>query len=140
MSVHHSRFRIDTRGENHIIDITADVMAAVGKSGIRDGIVLVFVAGSTAAITTLEFEPGLLDDLPEALERIAPAAGEYRHHLRWHDGNGHSHVKAALLGPGITVPLSAGELVLGTWQQIVFIEMDVRRRGREVHVQIVGEK
>lgn len=140
MPAHRGEFSVNTKGENHMIDITAQVAAAILRSGLKDGIALIFVAGSTAAITTLEFEPGLVEDLPDALERIAPASGEYQHHLRWQDGNGHSHVRAALLGPGLTVPVAAGKMVLGTWQQVVLMELDVRPRERTVHVHIVGEK
>jgi secondary thiamine-phosphate synthase enzyme len=136
----HGKFSIDTKGENHIVDITGQVAEAIAGSGIWEGMALVFVAGSTAAITTLEFEPGLLEDLPAALERIAPAQGEYQHHLGWRDGNGHSHVRAALLGPGLTVPVNVGKPLLGTWQQIVLVELDVRPRERTVHVQVMGEK
>jgi len=139
MAVHCSDFSIHTKGENHIIDITPEVAKAVSGSDIIDGLACVFVPGSTGAITTLEFEPGLLEDLPAALELIAPKGREYQHHLRWQDGNGHSHVRATILGPSLTVPFRAGRLLLGTWQQIVFIELDVKPRKRQIHVQIVGE-
>lgn len=138
MPVYSSDIELRTRGENHILDITADVAKAVAESGFTDGLACVFVPGSTGAITTLEFEPGLLEDLPSALEIMAPKDKEYKHHLRWRDGNGRSHVKAAILGPGVTVPFRAGKLLLGTWQQIVFIELDVRPRDRKIHVQIIG--
>lgn len=130
---------IRTKGENHILDISSDVAGVVTASGMSDGLVCVFVPGSTGAITTLEFEPGLLEDLPSALELIAPKGKEFKHHVRWQDGNGRSHVKAAILGPGITVPFRAGKMLLGTWQQIVFIELDVRPRERQIHIQIIGE-
>ncbi|MDO9537898.1 MAG: secondary thiamine-phosphate synthase enzyme YjbQ [Thermoplasmata archaeon] len=139
MTVHGADFEIRTRGENHILDITGEVTKAISSSKLQDGIASVFVAGSTGAITTLEFEPGLLEDIPAAMERLAPRDGEYQHHLRWQDGNGHSHVRAAILGPGITVPFRNGKMLLGTWQQIVFLEMDVKPRTRQIHVQIVGE-
>ncbi len=139
MPVHSSDISFRTGGENDIVDITGDVAKAVLDSGLSDGLACVFVQGSTGAITTLEFEPGLIGDLPRALERIAPADGEYQHNLRWQDGNGHSHVRAAILGPGITVPFRNGKMLLGTWQQIVFIELDVRPRERQIHVQIIGD-
>jgi len=139
MAVRCSDFSIRTKGENHIIDITPDVAKVVSASGFIDGLACVFVPGSTGAITTLEFEPGLIEDLPAALELIAPKGREYQHHLRWQDGNGHSHVRAAILGPSLTVPFREGRLLLGTWQQIVFIELDIRPRERLVHVQLVGE-
>jgi len=101
----------------------------------------VFVVGSTAAVTTMEFEPGLVDDFPEMMERVAPKSGvEYEHQRRWRDGNGHSHVKASLVGPSLSIPFSQGELVLGEWQQVVLVEFDVRPRTRRVVVQVVGEE
>ena len=139
MAVHTGYIEIRTKGENHILDITKDVAEEVAGSGIMDGIVCVFVSGSTGAITTLEYEPGLLKDMPEALERMMPKDIVYDHHLRWQDGNGHSHVRAAMMGPSLSVPVTSGNLALGTWQQIVFIEMDVKPRHREIMIQIVGE-
>ena len=112
---------------------------ALAQSGVRAGIVTVFVVGSTAAITTIEFEPGAVHDLNAVFEELAPRAGEYRHHLRWNDDNGSSHVRAALLGPSITVPFVEGELSLGTWQQIALFEFDTRPRRRQLIVQIIGE-
>jgi secondary thiamine-phosphate synthase enzyme len=97
------------------------------------------VAGSTAAVTTIEFEPGLVQDFPQMMERVAPKSGEYEHQRRWHDGNGHSHVKASLLGPSLSIPLVEGELVLGEWQQVVLVEFDVRPRTRRVVLQVMGE-
>jgi len=133
------RADLRTRGEGEIIDITSEVEAAVSSTELRNGTVTVFVQGSTGAITTMEYEPGLLRDLPDALERVAPHDAAYRHEERWHDGNGHSHVRASLLGPGITIPFVEGKLTLGTWQQVVFIELDVRGRSRELILQVVGE-
>jgi len=130
---------LSTRGEGEIIDITSEVTAAVRSTELRNGIVTVFVQGSTGAITTMEYEPGLLRDLPDALERVAPRGTAYWHEEKWHDGNGRSHVRASLLGPGITIPFVEGRLTLGTWQQVVFIELDVRGRSRELIFQIVGE-
>jgi len=128
-----------TRSEGDIIDITSEVEVAVRSTGLRNGTVTIFVQGSTGAITTTEYEPGLLRDLPDALERIAPRGAAYRHEERWHDGNGHSHVRASILGPGITIPFVEGRLTLGTWQQVVFVELDVRGRSRELIIQVVGE-
>lgn len=133
------RVSIKTKGEIDIINLTDRVERAVKKSGLHDGIVTVFVPGSTGALTTIEYEPGLLHDLPAALERVAPKDVNYEHDKRWHDGNGHSHIRASILGPSLTVPFINGGLTLGTWQQIVFVELDVRPRTRELVVQIIGE-
>lgn len=130
---------ISTTGQGAAHDLTAAVAAAVAKSGIRSGTATVFVMGSTAGITTIEFEPGAIHDLTAVFEALAPRSGEYRHHLRWGDDNGSSHVRAALLGPSVTVPFSNGELLLGTWQQIALFEFDTQPRRREVVIQIVGE-
>jgi len=130
---------VQTRGEVEILDITSNVAEEVVRTKLKSGIVTVFVPGSTGALTTIEYEPGLLDDLPNALERIAPKNVSYEHEKRWHDGNGHSHVRASLIGPSITVPFVNGRLTLGTWQQIVFMELDVRSRSRNLVLQIIGE-
>ena len=139
MAVYDEDFDIQTKGENHIIDITEDVASIIENSNLTDGIVCIFVSGSTGTITTIEYEPGLLEDMPDALEKLAPKDAVYQHHLRWQDGNGHSHVRASIMGPGITVPFRAGQMLLGTWQQIVFIELDVKSRNRQIRVQLVGE-
>ncbi|RLF47663.1 MAG: YjbQ family protein [Thermoplasmata archaeon] len=139
MSVHSEQIEISTKGEVDIIDITERVQEVVDRSGIKNGMALIFVSGSTGAITTIEYEPGLLHDLPRALERLFPKNIEYKHHETWHDGNGHSHVRASFLGPDLTVPVVNGSLALGTWQQIVFVELDVRRRTRRLIVQVMGE-
>jgi secondary thiamine-phosphate synthase enzyme len=130
---------VSTKGETDIINITDDVSKIVEKSGMKNGIGCVFVPGATGAITTIEYEPGLLQDLPKALERLFPKNIEYKHHETWHDGNGHSHVRASVIGPSLAVPIKNGKLILGTWQQIVFVELDVRKRKREIIVQIVGD-
>lgn len=130
---------IRTRGGSEVVDITSAVGDAVGASGVREGIVTVFVVGSTASVTTTEFEPGLRRDIPEALDRLVPPDIRYRHDDTWHDGNGHAHVRASLLGPSLTVPLVAGVLRLGTWQQIVVIDHDNRPRERQIVLQIMGE-
>lgn len=111
----------------------------IAESGIRTGICLVFVPGSTGALTVIEYEPGLVEDLPAALRRLFPRELEYQHHLRWNDGNGHSHVRASFLGPDITVPVVEGRPVLGTWQQIIFIELDVKPRNRDLIIQVLGD-
>jgi len=129
----------NTRGEGDILDVTRNVAEAVVESDLKSGIVTVFVPGSTGALTTIEYESGLLMDLPNILERMAPKKLEYEHEKRWHDGNGHSHVRASIIGPSITVPFVDGRLTLGTWQQIVFMELDVRRRNRNLILQIIGE-
>ncbi len=131
--------RLKTNGEVHMINITPDVQGEVARSGVKNGIACVFVPGATGAITTIEYEPGLLEDLPDALERLFPKGMEYAHERTWHDGNGHSHIRAAFIGPSISVPISDGTLSLGTWQQIVFIELDVHPRERDIIVQIIGE-
>ena len=130
---------LNTRGEGDILDITDAVFKAVVESGLKNGVVTVFVPGSTGALTTIEYEPGLLKDLPNMLERIAPRNIPYEHEKRWHDGNGHSHVRASLIGPSLTVPFIEGRLTLGTWQQIVFVELDIRSRSRRLILQIIGE-
>ena len=130
---------LNTRGEGDILDITDAVSKAVVESGLKNGVVTVFVPGSTGALTTIEYEPGLLKDLPNMLERIAPRNIPYEHEKRWHDGNGHSHVRASLIGPSLTVPFIDGRLTLGTWQQIVFVELDIRSRSRRLILQIIGE-
>ena len=122
-----------------IIDITKKVNAAVEESRLQAGIVVVFVPGATGAVTTIEHEPGLLHDINAALERIAPERMEYAHDQRWGDGNGHSHVRASLIGPSLTVPFLSGQLILGTWQQIIFLELDNRPRERSITLQILGE-
>ena len=133
------KFGVPTKGQGDARDVTEDVAAAVAASRSRAGVVTVFVVGSTAAVTTIEFEPGAIADLNGLFERLAPRAGEYRHHLRWGDDNGSSHVRAALLGPSLTVPFVDGALMLGTWQQIMLVEFDTRPRRREIVTQVIGE-
>lgn len=130
---------LKTKGEPEIINITKEVEEQVKSSSVRSGLVCVFVQGSTGAVTTIEFEPGLLNDLPKAMERFAPKDATYEHHLRWQDGNGHSHVRAAIIGPSLTIPIIDGHLPLGTWQQIVFLELDVRPRNRQLIIQVTGK-
>lgn len=128
-----------TRGENDILDITEDVTRELNTTKMKNGIITIFIPGSTGAITTIEYEPGLLLDLPNTLEKIAPRNLSYEHEKRWHDGNGHSHVRASLIGPSLTVPFADNVLTLGTWQQIVFLELDARNRRRKIILQIMGE-
>jgi len=133
------QIKISSKSENDIVDITEQVANAISESGISNGTITVFVSGSTGAITTIEYEPGLINDFPEMLSRIAPDDINYEHEQRWHDGNGRSHVKASLVGPSLTVPFKDGQLLLGTWQQIVFLELDTRARTRNLVLQIIGE-
>lgn len=130
---------VHTKGEGDILDLTKTVASIVTKTKLSSGIVSVFLPGATGALTTIEYEPGLLKDFPDMLERIAPRGLGYEHEKRWHDGNGHSHVRASLIGPSITIPFIDGRLSLGTWQQIVFVELDVHSRSRNLIVQIMGE-
>jgi secondary thiamine-phosphate synthase enzyme len=139
MAVTTNLIKIHSRGENDMIDLTEKISDFVKKSGISHGIVTVFVSGSTGSIITIEYEPGLIKDFPEMLNRIAPRDLDYGHEKMWHDGNGHSHVKASLVGPSLTVPFNDGKLCLGTWQQIVFVELDTRSRSRDLIIQIIGE-
>jgi secondary thiamine-phosphate synthase enzyme len=131
--------RLRTEARDEIIDITEDVQRVVSGSRVREGVACVFVAGSTAAITTVEHEPGLVADLQGAMDRLYPKGDDYEHHRRWGDGNGHSHVRASMIGPSLTVPVVDGRLLLGTWQQIVFMELDNKPRTREVHVRVLGD-
>jgi secondary thiamine-phosphate synthase enzyme len=130
---------INTKGFNDTIDVTPHVIDALKRSGIGDGLVTVFCPGSTCAITTIEYESGVLKDLQKAIERIAPSNIPYEHDKRWGDGNGFSHVRAALMKPSLTFPLVKGKLTLGTWQQIVFIDFDNRRRERDILIHVIGE-
>jgi len=130
---------INTKGFNDTIDITYEVTKIVEQSGIENGLVTVFCRGSTGTITTIEFESGVIKDLQRALEKIAPSNVPYEHDKRWGDGNGFSHVRAALMKPSLSIPLIQQKLILGTWQQIVFIDFDNRVRHREIFVQIIGE-
>ncbi|HET6404987.1 MAG TPA: secondary thiamine-phosphate synthase enzyme YjbQ [Candidatus Thermoplasmatota archaeon] len=140
MRQHAADIRLSTGGEIEVRDLTADVAKAVAASGVRTGQALVFTMSSTSAITVTEFEPGLAEeDIPQALERLFPKGLDYGHERRWRDGNGHSHVRAAFLKPDLTVPVREGKLHLGTWQQIVFVELDNKPRQRTVAVHVWGE-
>jgi secondary thiamine-phosphate synthase enzyme len=131
--------QLKTKGNCDTQDITSQVEEAVRASGLGDGVVTVFCPGSTGGLTTIEFESGVVHDLCQVLDEIAPPDRDYRHHLRWHDDNGHSHVRAALIGPSLTVPFVEGQLTLGTWQQIVFMDLDTSARSRRLVLQILGE-
>ena len=139
MTIITKTIKIQSKGESDIIDLNDMISEKITESGISNGIVTVFVAGSTGALTTIEYEPGLLKDFPDMLSRIAPNEINYEHEERWHDGNGRSHVKASLVGPSLTIPFKDGSLLLGTWQQIVFVELDTRGRSRNIILQIIGE-
>ena len=138
MTVITKNIQIKSKSENDIIEITDEVTKTVKESKIQNGAVIVFVVGSTAAITTIEYEPGLQKDFPEMLSRLAPKDIEYAHDNTWHDGNGHSHVRASLIGPSLAIPIVEGLLTLGTWQQIVLVEMDTRPRERKIIIQVIG--
>ncbi|MEI6043372.1 MAG: secondary thiamine-phosphate synthase enzyme YjbQ [Chloroflexota bacterium] len=131
--------RIQTQGDGDVVDVTRPVQERIGEVGLKRGTVTVFVQGSTAALTTVEYEPGLISDLRGLFERIAPSNIPYQHDQRWHDGNGHSHLRASLLGPSLTIPFAEGFMTLGTWQQIVVLDFDNRPRYRELVVQMMGE-
>ncbi len=137
MTVINEKFTVNTQGFTDIIDITQKVKHAVYNHSLQSAVVHVYVAGSTVSITNIEFEPGLLVDLPEALEKIAPLAAQYHHDETWHDGNGYAHVRASIVGNSTMVPLIDGALQLGQWQQIVLIDFDNKARTRTVYVQIV---
>lgn len=134
-----SKLGVKTKGNGDTADITERAARAVAESGLRSGVLTLFVVGSTAALTTIEFEPGAVADLARLFEEIAPRDREYRHHLAWGDDNGHAHVRAALLGPSLSVPFVEGRLTLGTWQQIVLVDFDTRPRERQVVAQAIGE-
>ena len=139
MGVKTSYIKISTKGRGDIIDISGNIEKEVRKSSFESGVVCAFVPGSTAALTTVEFEPGLIKDIKSLFERIAPENLLYGHEQTWHDGNGHSHVRASLLGPSLTVPFKEGALLLGTWQQIILVDFDNRTRHRKIVLQIIGE-
>ena len=140
MTVITKSIKVQSKGENDIIDLTNQIAEKIKESKISNGIVTIFVTGSTGALTTIEYEPGLLKDFPDMLSRIAPNELNYEHEQMWHDGNGRSHVKASLIGPSLTIPFNENNMLLGTWQQIVFVELDTRRRrDRNIVLQIIGE-
>jgi secondary thiamine-phosphate synthase enzyme len=140
MDIETHSIQVETRGNCDIIDITNAVSNLISNHNFVEGNVLVFAGGSTAGITTIEYEPGLLKDYPKFFDRIAPVNLNYDHDNTWHDGNGHSHIRAAIQGASLTVPFSKGRLLLGTWQQIIFVDFDNRSRRRDITVQITGKK
>ncbi|HOY08806.1 MAG TPA: secondary thiamine-phosphate synthase enzyme YjbQ [Candidatus Omnitrophota bacterium] len=138
MAVVTEYLHLSTGGNGDIEDITSGVQDKLAASGLRDGVVTVSAVGSTAAVTTCEYEPGLVKDIKALLDRLIPR-GEYHHDQAWGDGNGHSHLRASLMGPSLSIPFSGGQLILGTWQQIIFIDWDTRSRKRQIVVQMMGE-
>lgn len=137
--VHQEQISLHTKGHADMHDITGNVAAIIANSGVSTGTAHIFNVGSTAAIGTIEFEPGLQQDLPQLLDKLIPPSRSYGHELAWHDGNGHSHLQATMVGPSLTVPISGGKPVLGTWQQIFHLECDVRGRQRTVVITVSGE-
>lgn len=138
MELHRNIITCQTTGNTDIVDITPQVTEALRNSGIRDGVVFLFISGSTAALTTIEYESGVIEDLVRTVEKLVPQDVPYQHNLRWGDGNGYSHVRASLLGPSLNIPVANKKLLLGSWQQIVLLDFDNRPRKREVVVQIIG--
>lgn len=139
MPVETKYIHVNTEGNCDVIDITHPVIEAVADSGLSSGTVTVFVPGSTAGVTTIEFESGAVNDLKEVFSRLVPENDFYAHNARWGDGNGHSHIRASILGPSISIPFSSSRLILGTWQQIILVDFDNRPRDREIILQILGE-
>ncbi|MBN2560785.1 MAG: YjbQ family protein [Phycisphaerae bacterium] len=140
MPVETHEIRIETRGNSHVLDLTPHLIDVLSEAGIANGTATLFAVGSTAGITTTEFEPGLVNhDLKHAFNELAPEDARYRHEETWHDDNGHAHVRASLLGPSLTVPIVDRRPTLGTWQQIILIDFDTRPRDRRIVVQLVGE-
>ena len=131
--------KFSSKGYCHIVDITGPISEKISSSGINSGTVTVFTPSATTGLTTIEYEPGLLQDMPEFMEKILPSDVSYKHDETWHDGNGFSHMRAALIGPDITVPFTDGRMHLGTWQQVVFLDFDNRNRSRRLVFQIMGE-
>jgi secondary thiamine-phosphate synthase enzyme len=139
MAVHTGLLRLGTQGDGAIVDLTEGVRSVIARAGMESGVATAFVTGSTAAITTMEHEPGGVADLQALLERLIPAAAEYEHNVRNHDTNAHAHLRAALIGPSVAIPFAAGRLALGTWQQVVLLDFDDRPRDRVVTVHVAGE-
>jgi secondary thiamine-phosphate synthase enzyme len=137
--IYQKQITLETKGHRDMHDLTNDVARIVGESRVRNGLVHVFNVGSTAGLGTIEFEPGLQADLPDILDKLIPPRREYGHEQAWHDGNGHSHLQATLVGPSLTVPVAQGKLVLGTWQQIFHLECDIKPRRRTVMATVLGE-
>jgi secondary thiamine-phosphate synthase enzyme len=139
MSVKSHKISFNTHGNAEMVNLTDQVSATIVESGLQNGIVALFCPSSTSALTTLEYEPGVVKDLTRLFDEVAPADRPYAHHAAWNDYNGHSHVRSALVGPSLVVPFTNGQLILGTWQQIIYLEFDVRPRHRELVAQVIGE-
>lgn len=139
MGVYSKELQFNSSRDFDMIEITSDVQKVIEDSSYKEGIVNIFVIGSTASVSTIEYEPNLVEDMRVAVERFAPSNANYKHHQTWGDDNGKSHVRATILGPGIVVPFNNGRLVLGTWQQIVVLDFDVPARKRRIHLTIIGE-
>lgn len=138
MGVHSESFEVRTKGNTDVLDITSKVSQAVKSSGLKSGLVTVFVPGSTAGVTTIEYEPGLVGDIRKVCEKLIPQDASYGHN-RGGEDNGHAHLRSSLLGTSLSVPFKSGELLLGTWQQVVFLDFDTRPRSRKVVLQVMGE-
>ena len=139
MKVFNQTLTIETKGFSHVIDITNQLESAVEESGIENGIALVFVPGSTGGVTTIEYEPGLLKDFPELMEKLVPSNRSYHHDMTWHDGNGFSHLRSSLIGTSLVLPIYRGSVIHGTWQQVVIVDFDNRPRRRNVVIHLLGE-
>lgn len=139
MRIYRGEINVKTSGEGDLVNLNGKIEEQVKKSGIREGVLHLFAIGSTVALTTIEYEDGLREDLFNVLERVAPRNAEYKHHLRWGDYNGHSHVRASIIGPSISIPIGDGKPVLGAWQQVVLVELDTRARSRKIIATIIGE-
>ena len=138
MNVRTFQRQVDTRGEGDVQDLTGEVASCVAESGVREGTATIFVPGSTGGVTTIEYEPGVVQDLRDCFDRLAPREIPYAHEEAWHDGNGHSHVRAGVLGPSLVLPVQGGQLLLGTWQQVVLVDFDNRPRRRDWVVTVMG--
>ncbi|MBD3373903.1 YjbQ family protein [candidate division KSB1 bacterium] len=138
MQIKTDSITVATNGHGHVLDLTGEATHALDNSGLSEGHALLFVSGSTAALTTIEFEPGLIKDIGTALERLVPESIDYAHDATWGDGNGHSHIRASLLGPSLMIPFAKGRFLLGTWQQLILIDMDNRARNRSIVIQFTG--
>lgn len=139
MAVETREITFITKGNCDVVDVTSQISEEIKQSGVNNGIVTIFVPGSTGGLSTIEYESGLVSDIKEAMERIAPQGIEYKHNLKWKDGNGHSHIRASIVGPSITIPFTKKKMLLGTWQQVIFLDFDNCSRNRRLILQIIGE-
>jgi secondary thiamine-phosphate synthase enzyme len=137
--VYQQTITLESKAFDSMYEITSEIASVAKKSGITNGIVHIFVIGSTASLTTIEWEPGLQEDMPRFLNKLLPRGASYQHDLTWHDGNGDGHLKSSLLGPDLTIPLHNGNLILGTWQQVILIDSDNKRRSRNIFITVLGE-